>query len=175
MMRRGRTRAARRFAKCDRGAALAEFALVLPLLVVLLGAVIEITRGVYQYHVVAKGVQDAARFLSRREEVVEDGNCPPGGNWSTAEALARNLALTGSTSGSDYTMAHWNDPNTITVTVNCTSGSTMVSPLASGAGATIPIVEVTARVPFNDIGLLGFLGIEPLTISATHSEMGVGG
>jgi len=154
-----------------------EFALVLPLLLVLLGGMLELSRAIYQYHVIAKGVQDAARFLSRRDEIVESGTCPPGGDWSTAEGLAKTLALKGTLDGSaDYVLAHWDDPNTITVSVRCEAAGSMVSPLNPAApGTALPVIEVSASVPFNDIGLLGFLGLNAFSINATHSEMGIGG
>jgi Flp pilus assembly protein TadG len=48
----------------QRGVAIVEFALVLPLLLVLSFITTEFGRALYQYNSVAKSVRDAARFLS---------------------------------------------------------------------------------------------------------------
>jgi hypothetical protein len=48
----------------QRGTAIIEFALVLPLLVLMSILVVEIGRAMYQYNALAKSVRDAARYLS---------------------------------------------------------------------------------------------------------------
>jgi len=155
---------------------IAEFALALPILLLLLAGAVEVSRVIYQYHVVAKSVQVAARFLARREELRASGECPPAGNWAEAVAKARTLALRGSLSASaDFVLPHWTDPATVTVTVRCQAAGIMVSPLGTGPGTALPIIEVSATVPFNDVGLLGLLGVNTVNIVVSHSEMGVGG
>ncbi|MBT2333886.1 pilus assembly protein [Variovorax paradoxus] len=46
------------------GAALVEFALILPLLLILTFITTEFSRALYQYNTLAKSVRDAARYLS---------------------------------------------------------------------------------------------------------------
>ncbi len=158
------------------GAVLAELALTLPILLLLFGASVELSRAVYQYNVVAKSVQEATRFLARRAEVSASGECPPTGDWGGAVTRAQNLALTGSLSAAAaYRLPHWTDPASVTVTVRCQAAGTMISSLSTNAGTALPIVQVSATVPFNDVGLLGLLGIDSLQISAEHSELGTGG
>ena len=50
--------------RCERGAAAAEFVLVLPLLLILVFAAVEVGRLMHDYHVVTKSVRDATRYLS---------------------------------------------------------------------------------------------------------------
>jgi hypothetical protein len=69
------------------GVALVEFALVLPLLLVLSLVTAELGRGVYRYNCAAKAVRDAARYLSVQAP-----------NSHVAEA--RNLIVYGNVDGS---------------------------------------------------------------------------
>lgn len=48
----------------QRGVAIIEFALILPLLLVLTFITTEFGRALYQYNIIAKSVRDAARYLS---------------------------------------------------------------------------------------------------------------
>jgi hypothetical protein len=52
--------------KRQRGTAIVEFALVLPVLLVLTFTVTELGRAFYQYNVLAKSVREAARYLAMR-------------------------------------------------------------------------------------------------------------
>ncbi len=68
----------RRLLRECRGNAGAEFALVLPLLMLLLFGAIEIGRALHDFHVVNETVRDAGRYLSRisyRCESAGDGTC----------------------------------------------------------------------------------------------------
>lgn len=68
------------------GVALVEFALVLPLLLVLSLVTAELGRGVYRYNCAAKAVRDAARYLSVRAPNTDVGK-------------ARNLVVYGNVDG----------------------------------------------------------------------------
>jgi Flp pilus assembly protein TadG len=68
------------------GVALVEFALVLPLLLVLSLVTAELGRGVYRYNCAAKAVRDAARYLSVRAPNTDVGK-------------ARNLIVYGDADG----------------------------------------------------------------------------
>jgi Flp pilus assembly protein TadG len=72
--------------KHESGVALVEFALVLPLLLVLSLVTAELGRGVYRYNCAAKAVRDAVRYLSVQT---------PGTNV----AGARNLIVYGNVAG----------------------------------------------------------------------------
>ena len=71
------------------GVALVEFALILPLLLILTFVTTEYSRALFQYNILAKSVRDAARYLS--VQIPED---------TTKYATARNLVVYGNPSGS---------------------------------------------------------------------------
>lgn len=72
----------------QRGVALIEFALVLPLLLILTFITTEYGRALYQYNTLAKSVRDAARYLSVQV---------PGD--TTRYATAKNLVVYGNPAG----------------------------------------------------------------------------
>jgi Flp pilus assembly protein TadG len=74
------------------GVALVEFALVLPLLLLLSFIVTEYSRALYQYNTIAKSVRDAARYLSIQT---------PG----TKNTEARNLVVYGNLAGAGSPLA----------------------------------------------------------------------
>lgn len=74
------------------GVAILEFALVLPLLLVMTFVVTEFGRAIYQYDTLAKSVREGARYLSIQT---------PGGNV----AQARNLVVYGNTAGAGTPLA----------------------------------------------------------------------
>lgn len=76
----------------QRGAAIVEFALILPLLLVLSIATVEFGRALHQFNTVAKSVRDAARYLSVQ---------PPGTNLTQAA----NLIVYGNTAGTGTPVA----------------------------------------------------------------------
>src|SRR5688500_11611226 len=85
------------------GVALVEFALILPLLLLLTFITTEFGRAMYQYNTLAKSVRDSARYLSMQT---------PG----TKMTEARNLVVYGNTAGTGtplalgLTMAHVPNP-----------------------------------------------------------------
>ena len=76
----------------ERGVALVEFALILPLLLILSFITVEFGRALYQFNTVAKSVRDAARYLTVQ---------PPG----THLTEAANLVVYGNTAGSGSPIA----------------------------------------------------------------------
>lgn len=76
----------------QRGVALVEFALILPLLLLLALLATEFGRALYQYNTLAKSVRDAARYLSVQA---------PG----TRIAEARNLVVYGSVAATGAPLA----------------------------------------------------------------------
>jgi Flp pilus assembly protein TadG len=69
----------------ERGVALIELALVLPLLILLTLIATEFGRAIYQYNTIAKSVRDAARYLTTQAP-------------NTGASAARNLVVYGTTS-----------------------------------------------------------------------------
>ncbi|HEV2802192.1 MAG TPA: TadE family protein [Pyrinomonadaceae bacterium] len=87
------TRRRRAFAwRDERGSQLVELAIVMPLLIVLVGATAEFGRFFYTYSTLLKGTRAAARYLVSQ---------PPG----AGDAAARNLLVYGNTAGTGTPVA----------------------------------------------------------------------
>lgn len=170
----------RAFLRATCGNAGTEFALILPLLALLLFGSIELGRALHDYHVVNETVRDAARYLSRAPGV----NCPaagvnagsfvnvPGAPYTAAEYLERTraLAMTGNAdpaSGAQDLLGYWSYPAqkaSVDISIDCidNSGSGFQG-LYSGASFNgyVPHVVLSATVPFT------FLFGELVTSNAT--------
>ena len=140
-----------RFLRGKRGNAGVEFALLLPLLMILLFGGIEIGRVLHDYHVVNEAVRDAARYLSRVPLT-----CGPGGVGSVAGVYADraiDLAMTGNVDGTaSNLLGYWTDPSTVNVTVYCISNAPVdgVRPFLGffKLDDYVPHVVLEANVPF---------------------------
>jgi Flp pilus assembly protein TadG len=142
-----------------------ELTLVAPVLISLALGVSEFGRALQHHHVINKSVRDAARYLSRVPAV-----CPAGTIAATDVTTAKNLALTGYSSGGTPILSYWTDPLTITAAVTCFDNS---AGTYRGVGF-IPIVTVTATVPYTGLGLLAPLGFGTITFTAAHQEVVIG-
>lgn len=76
----------------QKGVAIVEFALILPLLLILSFITIEFGRSLYQYNTIAKSVRDAARYLSTQDPTIVTTD--PG-----KVTIAKNLVVYGNPSG----------------------------------------------------------------------------
>ena len=77
------------FVRETRAAALVEFTLVFPLLLVFLAGLSELGFAMHQQHIVQKAVRDAARYAARTNYALK--SCP----LSTQHALCRRRSLAG--------------------------------------------------------------------------------
>ena len=158
------------------GAAAVEFALVLPLLTLLIVGFLELGRLFWSYHIATGSVRDAARYGAR---LAPSCNIDP----TTGQAYGLdvgatqqviNLARTGAFNpGGAPLISGWTSDASVSVTVVC---------VANGAGGVrtfggvyrgepqIPVVNVKATVPYAMLfsGLLGGLGSTSFTVS--HRE-----
>ena len=160
------------FGRSARGNAAAEFALCIPLLILIMVAIIEMGRGLHDFHVVNETVRDAARYLSRvpvpdthvfcSGSGIGTGALPPGPPFSEAEHIlrAKALAMTGSVntaSPAPDLLGYWKfatDKDTITVSFDCIDNSANnFKGLFADArwGGSVPHVVLTANVPFTFI------------------------
>lgn len=157
-----------------RGTSAVEMAIVLPLLVGLALGISEFGRAIQHYHIVVKGVRDAARYLGR-----VDATCPGGGGGGSVinQTEAKNLAQYGQLTVGTPLLSYWTDPNTIAVGVTCldnSAGANLCGISPCRQAGPVPIVTVTASVPYDDLGFLSFFGIGPLTFSVSHEQVSVG-
>ncbi|HJU70879.1 MAG TPA: TadE/TadG family type IV pilus assembly protein [Paucimonas sp.] len=76
----------------QKGVAIIEFALTLPLLLILMFITTEFGRALYQYNTIAKSVRDAARYLSMQDPTIVTTD--PG-----KITIAQNLVVYGNPAG----------------------------------------------------------------------------
>jgi Flp pilus assembly protein TadG len=139
------------FARARAGAAGMEFAIIMPLMLVLMIGAIEIGRAMHSYHVVNTSTRDAARFLSRQPMTA----CP-GANFvdlvDRTDAVA--IAMTGNRAAASQgnLLGHWDhsdplDRNDVTITVTCVSTGTDIQGIFNGV-TEVPVIDVTATFDF---------------------------
>ena len=147
----------RAFLRSESGASAAEFALLLPLLVVMLFGAIEVSYYFYSQHQVVKGVRDGARYASRQSFNVI--NCTSG--FSLGAGLRteiQEVTRTGRPTGGTSRVPGW-DNSDVTVTVSCPTTAITTGIYADEPNA--PVVTVTASVDYESL----FAGVGILTDS----------
>jgi Flp pilus assembly protein TadG len=147
------------FYKTDRGSALLEGAIILPVFLSLVCGVYEFGFYFYQQQLVAAGIRDAARFLA----LTDNPNNP------TYQLNARNIAVSGSTTGGIARVPGWTSSD-VTVAI-----SVVENPAATASGAMIQVVTVSTDFVDPSLGFLGLLGLTAPTISVSHQERYIGG
>jgi Flp pilus assembly protein TadG len=130
----------------QRGVAIIEFALVMPLLLVMTFMVTEFGRAIYQYNVVTKSVRDAARYLTIQTpntKVAEAANLVVYGTTTTG-TTPLIPGLTTAMVSANWPPATGTNPPISTVTVQV-SGYTFDSMVLGAFG--LPFGNIT----FSDI------------------------
>lgn len=125
------------------GVAIVEFALVLPLLLILTFITTEFGRALYQYNILTKSVRGAARYMSTQT---------PGD--TTKYPIAKNLVVYGNPAGSG------------TPLVIGLSTAQVPDPVWQLAGAAPEINTVTVQIGFGDVGSETRYTFQPLITSA---------
>ena len=154
---RGKVHFLRRFRRDESGAALVEFALILPVLLLFFAVTIEGSRMMWSYQATIAGVRDATRFLGRS---VQTNICSNGASLAAWEARVTDI-VRDTTDGSPLF------PASITVdrvvpTLTCFGGGYHL--------ATTPVATVTADLtitwPF--AGVLSLFGA---TLPTTRTQV----
>jgi Flp pilus assembly protein TadG len=148
------------FYKADRGSALLEGAIVLPVFLCLVCGVYEFGFYLYQQQLVTAGIRDAARFLALTDNP----------NNATYQLGARNLAVTGSPVGGTPRVRGWSS-NDVTVNVSAVDSPTR----NSSGGAIIQVITVSTDFVDPSLGFLGLIGLTAPAIRVSHQERYVGG
>lgn len=154
-----RPKSRRKFRQDQSGAVLVEFALILPLLLVIFGVVIEGSRMMKSYQSVTSGVRDATRFLAR---VAPLDVCSSGGDLGGFNAELQ--AIVANSIGGRPLLQDQITVTSVTATVSCTNGNFRVSPS--------PSVNVTAAldIEFPFAGLFRFFGSPLGTVNTTVTD-----
>jgi TadE-like protein len=144
----------------ERGSALIEASIVLPLLLALVGGVLEFGFFFYQEQLITVGVRDAARYLALTADPTS----------ATNQIGAMNLAVAGSIGGGTPRVRGWKIAD-VSVTITPWDNSDG----ALSGRTMIPIITVSTRFADSSLGFLRLLGLSAPTISVSHQERWVGG
>ncbi|MEA1988524.1 MAG: TadE/TadG family type IV pilus assembly protein [Pseudomonadota bacterium] len=90
------------FCKSRTGAAMIEFAIILPLLLLLFFGITELGRALYQQNALTQAVELGGRYMARVENAVNTADCTANttdNRWSDAVTRAKNLITCGVDSG----------------------------------------------------------------------------
>ncbi len=163
--------------KARSGAAFVEYAIALPIFVLLLLGVAEVGRAIHHYHIINKALRDSTRYLGRVPVT-----CPAVGTAAGSvdnagnETTATNLAMTGSINGGSNLIDYWTDATTITIEDDCldnSAGANLCGLEACFGNPILPVVRMRADVVYQDLGFLSGLGLGQLTFNADHEEVSI--
>lgn len=143
----------------ESGAALVEFTMMLPVMILLFAVIIEGGRMFWSYQAAVSGVRDAARYLAR---VAPGDICSSGGSVAGYTSDLETIVRTGASGYSIFPAGL--TVTAVTANLTCTAGSYRVSPA--------PVVEVTATLaitfPFADV--FAFNGTDRPAITTVISD-----
>ena len=124
----------------ERGAELVEFALILPLLLLIALGAIEFGRAYYTYHILTKALRDGARYAAT-SRLRSDGTWVPADNPSVT-TRTQNIVVYGkpTVSGSE--------PKKIP---DLTTAQITVAPSAIPSGSTDYYITVSAAYPYQPL------------------------
>lgn len=162
-----------RFRKNERGAALVEFTLALPMLLLLAAGLTEFGVMLNQQQVLSKSVRDAARYAARTPFAFKTCPLNAQSEWTTLVADTQTIAMRGSiNTAAPLLLANFNSTTMVAVADSCAPAGSLLSP--AGGGNDIPVITVTATVPYAGVGFLSFLGLSAFNLTAEHKEMWAG-
>jgi Flp pilus assembly protein TadG len=142
----------RAFKRHQGGAAAAEMALVIPLLLVIMFGGLEAGHYFYNEQKIIKAVRDGARFAGRQR--FDAYTCPSDVPLATA-TLIQEKTRTGKLSGGAPLIANWTDNKDVTITVTC-PGNTGGIFVGAAGGARVVTVAAKASYPslFETLGFI---------------------
>ena len=156
------------------GGPLAEFALLLPFLLILIFGAFEFSRVLNIQTMINRSVQDAARYAARQPAAIDPDSCVPGSTeWGDVKTKAVTIVRNGSLAA---TAPLHPDLATATVDVDITCVPKTGGMISTNAASPseVPIVVATVVVTVTDIGFFSFLNRAGISLSAEHREIAVG-
>lgn len=145
-------------ARKESGNAPVEFALMLPVLLLLFGGLTEYGRAYFQANAIEKGLRVATLYASRAESPLNAAD----------SLITENILKTGSDDGSGaFLVSGWADTG---------ASFTITSADFDVDGTTVPVIRIQADVPFDPMvpGLAALVGLGDFFISLTHEQPHVG-
>lgn len=148
----------RRARRDDEGAALVEFGLLLPTLLLFFAVAVEGSRLFWSYQSTIAGVRDAARFVGRS---APSNICDTGGNLNSYNAVVLNIVRDTSSGASVF-------PGSIEVTEAASTLTCVAGPYRLDE-TPIATVTATLQIAYPFSGVFGFFGVtlDPVTTSVT--------
>lgn len=157
---------------------MAELAILLPLLVLLVFGITELGRALYQQNTLVKAIESGARYLGRVYEALDRDTCEPTeeGDWELAKDRAWNLVVfgdenPGGTELLPFLAANFSKDDDITVYKRTVEGTTV----------TACVIKIVAEVPFDTLFgaspecIAPYLCLdEPLKLHAAVEERWIG-
>ena len=141
------------------GAAIIEFALFVPLFLLVLVGVIEYGRVLAQTNAVEKGLRAGAMLAARSDFPLTGAQ----------EQRIKNLVMTGNMTGAPpYLAAGWGEAGASLVVESDTFNA--------GGVANLPVFRLTATVPYQPLlpGLMASIGLDDIIIITAHEQARVG-
>ena len=154
----GRPSVIERFLRRDRGAALTEFAMILPLSLLLFATIVESTRMLWAYQATAAGVREATRYVAR----VAPKDICPGGSLGAYEGDALAIVAQSSQGAPIFTGG---------IRIVSVQGRLLCDHGAwHGGPAGIAEITATLEVTFPFGGIFGLVGGGAPTLTAILSD-----
>jgi Flp pilus assembly protein TadG len=156
--------------KDNSGLSVIELAVVLPVLLTIGLGVMEFGNLIYRQHLIINGVRDAARYASGLPYDADDT-----AQTDNITLAAQNIATTGTIAGGTARISWWGS-GTVSVTYDTIDNG----PTSCGSSrcyrpiSDIPVVTVSTSVDYVPLGFLGFLGLDEITLTASHQERVIG-
>lgn len=155
--------ALRRFGRDESGLALVEFAICLPLMVLVFGMVIEGSRLMWSFQNSISGVRDATRYLAR---ITPADVCEPGGTIFDDQSETLSEIIRTRIGSDDSILPSGVALVDVTATLDCVEGTYRISPA--------PVAQLTARVeithPFAGLFTLAGGGINDSVVVDVRDE-----
>jgi len=138
----------REFSHSQSGAALVEFAIILPMMLIIFAVIIEGSRLMISFQSAISGVRDATRYLAR---VVPADICTTGG--SIAGYTTQIQTIVGQSTSGNSVFPSYVTLNSVAPAYSCVAGTYRISPA--------PIAQVTANISisFPFAGVFTLVGI----------------
>jgi Flp pilus assembly protein TadG len=160
-----------RFWRNRDGNSTVEFALFMPLFLILMTGGLELGNAVRQATELEKSLRSGALYASR---MMVPGAVPL---LATADqTTVQNLVKTGGQAGTDpYLVPGWADAGA-TLTIDTSLVHTFSSANATPLDVNIPVVRLSAAVPYQPLlpGLFDFVGLNAITFQLSHEQAYVG-
>lgn len=141
-----------------------EFAIIVPIMVLLVFGITELGRALFQWNTLTKTVATGARYMARANGGLVTGSCGQGATWSSFETKAKNIVIYGN--GTEPLLPRLDDANVISITPR------------NGTGSFVGtcVIEVEAVIPFDwMVGpLIPFGFVDAITLTARTEERYIG-